>query len=345
MSNEIINPYSLYRDAVGTPLDAGSLTFYVNESSTLTTVYSDEDLTIAQANPYTLDSAGRVTGDIRFTGKKRVIVKDKHGAVIRTLDNVTSSPDGLNFIGPDPDLTDTDAAIIIGTDEPATNNHVAIGPTTIYSKATTTTANNLKINPLGGGLQVGGTGVDGVLILGDAINGIGDTLHLSGTVSNSAASLNLDTEFQLHNGTALVAQSNTNDQFEAVNSLRNSGTMETVLTLSDRFLIVPTEVDTLGTYTIDSTDIGTDIEFTNGDVYTTGGFVITLSDATGWTSGDVVVIFNNTDGDITFSTGANVDIIGGGAATNAQTIPSTFAACIKYRRLDGSTEIFQYVGP
>jgi len=97
MSNEVINPYQQFRDDTnGNVLENGTLTFNVNESSTLSTIYSDEALTIAQSNPYTLDAAGRVTGDVKFTGRKRMIVKDQNGATIRTIDNVVSADIGVN---------------------------------------------------------------------------------------------------------------------------------------------------------------------------------------------------------------------------------------------------------
>ena len=94
MSNEVINPDQQFLDATGEPLASGTVTFYVNETTTLSTIYSDESLTVPQANPYTLDAAGRITADIKFTGKMRVVQKDRTGAVVRTIDNVTTLADG-----------------------------------------------------------------------------------------------------------------------------------------------------------------------------------------------------------------------------------------------------------
>lgn len=90
MSRELINPYQQFRDSNGNVLAAGTLTFNVNLTSTLDTIYSDEALTVAQSNPYTLDASGRVVGDIRYSGVKRMVVKDSTGATIRTLDNVAT---------------------------------------------------------------------------------------------------------------------------------------------------------------------------------------------------------------------------------------------------------------
>lgn len=100
MSNEALNPYQQFLDATGDPLGAGTLTFNVNLTATKDTIYSDEALTIAQANPYTLDAAGRITADVRYQGLMRIVVKDSAGAVIRTLDNVGAyaSPDAITTV-------------------------------------------------------------------------------------------------------------------------------------------------------------------------------------------------------------------------------------------------------
>jgi hypothetical protein len=98
MSNEVINPDQQFLDANGDPLGAGTLTFYVNLTTTLSTIYSDEALTIPQSNPYQLDASGRMLGDVKYTGKKRMVVKDVSGATIRTLDNVVTLPSGLAVI-------------------------------------------------------------------------------------------------------------------------------------------------------------------------------------------------------------------------------------------------------
>ncbi len=93
MSNEVINVDQVWLDATGNPLENGTLTFNVNLTTTLDTIFSDEALTVAQANPYPLDAAGRTLGDVKYTGLKRVISKDESGATIRTYDNVASMVD------------------------------------------------------------------------------------------------------------------------------------------------------------------------------------------------------------------------------------------------------------
>ena len=53
MSNEIINPYQTFRDDNGVVLANGTITFYVNTTTTLDSIFSDEALTVSQSNPYT----------------------------------------------------------------------------------------------------------------------------------------------------------------------------------------------------------------------------------------------------------------------------------------------------
>jgi len=100
MSNEVLNPDSQFLDATGLPLSEGTLSFYVNlASTTFSTVYSDEALTVPQDNPFTLDAAGRTSANIKYVGKKRMVVKDSSGATIRTIDNVsTAGNDDFNAV-------------------------------------------------------------------------------------------------------------------------------------------------------------------------------------------------------------------------------------------------------
>lgn len=93
MSNEIINPYQTFRDDVGQPLANGTITFNVNNTTTIDTIYSDEALSVTQSNPYTLDAYGRIAGDVKYVGKKRLVIKTAAGGTVRTLDNVATSAD------------------------------------------------------------------------------------------------------------------------------------------------------------------------------------------------------------------------------------------------------------
>lgn len=63
-------------------LAGGSITFYLTETTTLETIYTDDDLTIPANNPYTLDAVGQ-HGDIFLGGVDyRVIVKNAAGSIV-----------------------------------------------------------------------------------------------------------------------------------------------------------------------------------------------------------------------------------------------------------------------
>lgn len=94
MTNEVINVFQKFRDDTGKALENGTITFNVNLSTTLDTIFSDEALTIPQANPYTLDAAGRIIGDVKYIGTRRLVINDKSGAHIRTLDNIRIFDEG-----------------------------------------------------------------------------------------------------------------------------------------------------------------------------------------------------------------------------------------------------------
>ena len=95
MSNEIINPYQTFYDDSGIPLANGTISFLVNTTTTLGTIYSDEALTVAQANPYPLDAYGRIKGDVKYTGLRTLLIKTDLGATVRTIDNVATVVDTI----------------------------------------------------------------------------------------------------------------------------------------------------------------------------------------------------------------------------------------------------------
>lgn len=86
-----INSFQKFRDADGNAVSAGTLTFYENKTTTKISIFSDVELTIPQNNPYTLDGAGRIIGDVFFTGTVSIQVSDVNGAQIRTLDDITGT--------------------------------------------------------------------------------------------------------------------------------------------------------------------------------------------------------------------------------------------------------------
>lgn len=94
MSNDVINPYQVFRDDVGEPLAGGKLFIRVNRTTTPGTAFANSALTTPQdVSPYTLDNYGRVRGDLRWQGLRTIRVEDAGGAHIRTLNDVATLVD------------------------------------------------------------------------------------------------------------------------------------------------------------------------------------------------------------------------------------------------------------
>ncbi len=77
-----------FLDQNGKPLTGGKVDFYIPGTTTRKTTWQDSGETIPNANPVTLDAAGRAI--ILGSGSYRQVVKDKNGNVI--WDQVTASP-------------------------------------------------------------------------------------------------------------------------------------------------------------------------------------------------------------------------------------------------------------
>ena len=91
MANEVINPWQTFRDDLGNPLSGGLLRVFVNLTTTLGTAFSDSALSVPQSvDPYTLDSYGRVRADLRWSGLRRLEVRDRNEAFIRTMPGACS---------------------------------------------------------------------------------------------------------------------------------------------------------------------------------------------------------------------------------------------------------------
>lgn len=92
------NPRTQYLDGNGDPYDSGKLYFYEAGTTTALDTYSDSALSVANANPVILDSAGRAPASIFLLGRNyKVVLKDKNDATIWTEDNVTAD-DEVNTI-------------------------------------------------------------------------------------------------------------------------------------------------------------------------------------------------------------------------------------------------------
>lgn len=84
------NGEQTFLDSSGTPLAAGSVTFYIPGTTIPKATYLDPDATINNTNPVILDAAGRAI--IYGLGSYRQIVKDQNGNVV--WDQLTSAGNG-----------------------------------------------------------------------------------------------------------------------------------------------------------------------------------------------------------------------------------------------------------
>ena len=89
MAYRALNPYQVFLDAAGEELSGGSIQFTKNNDvNTDIAIYSDESATTLQANPYTLDAAGRITGDVWITEiQYTMVIRDSLGAFVRRVDD------------------------------------------------------------------------------------------------------------------------------------------------------------------------------------------------------------------------------------------------------------------
>lgn len=64
MANRFASPREAFVDSAGLPYSGGKLFFYTSGTSAKLNTFSDSALTVANANPIVLDSAGRLPGDV-----------------------------------------------------------------------------------------------------------------------------------------------------------------------------------------------------------------------------------------------------------------------------------------
>ena len=80
-------PVFQFENSTGVPYAGGTLTFYATSSSTLQDTYTTAALSIANSNPFTLNSAGWPASDIFLQNLPyKVVLKDSSGNVIWTID-------------------------------------------------------------------------------------------------------------------------------------------------------------------------------------------------------------------------------------------------------------------
>lgn len=75
-------------DSNGSPLDAGTINFYRTGTTTDKAIYTDRAMSSAAANPYTLDSDGRIGDNLYGTGLYTILVKTSGGITVFTRDEV-----------------------------------------------------------------------------------------------------------------------------------------------------------------------------------------------------------------------------------------------------------------
>ncbi|WP_290509667.1 phage tail protein [Alcanivorax sp.] len=97
--SRIVNPKQQFLTTAGLPNSNGTLTFYETGTTTPKDVFSDEDLTVEQSNPYPLNANGQVDADIWLDGQYRVVSKDSDGNTIWTIDDVAAITSTVNTPG------------------------------------------------------------------------------------------------------------------------------------------------------------------------------------------------------------------------------------------------------
>jgi len=85
-----------YFDNNGKPLSGGKLYFYLPETLTDLTTYSDSGETIENANPVVLDADGRLP-DVFFTGQAKLVIKNSAEVLIDSADPVGTEIGSYSF--------------------------------------------------------------------------------------------------------------------------------------------------------------------------------------------------------------------------------------------------------
>lgn len=94
MANRFANPDDVFYDASGVIASGGTLQFYASGTTTPLNTYSNQGLTIANTNPVTLDSSGKVPSNIDIFLQNlaySVVFKDQLGNTVWTKDPVYAS--------------------------------------------------------------------------------------------------------------------------------------------------------------------------------------------------------------------------------------------------------------
>ncbi len=92
MSARFNNPFPQFMNSASALYAGGSLTFYITNTTTPLDTYTDSALSVANANPVVLNSAGYPSTAIFLQNRRyTVVLKDSSGNEIWTADNVSAS--------------------------------------------------------------------------------------------------------------------------------------------------------------------------------------------------------------------------------------------------------------
>ena len=99
VANDAINPVQQFRTFTGLPNANGQIEFFTDSGrGTPKLIFSDEALTVAQSNPYTLDDSGRIgpdgEGEVHYEGTATLVHTDRTGFEFRQDDDVVVTSDG-----------------------------------------------------------------------------------------------------------------------------------------------------------------------------------------------------------------------------------------------------------
>lgn len=113
MAYQFYNPAPVFFDLLGLePCAGGTLTFNGKGTNDPKDTYSDEEGTIPNANPVTLDSAGRSNTHIWLDGDYTVVLKDADGVTVFTRDVTSGQGAGATI----PEMEDGEFLTNNGTD-------------------------------------------------------------------------------------------------------------------------------------------------------------------------------------------------------------------------------------
>jgi hypothetical protein len=128
----VVNPFLQYFDDEGNVLSGGKVYTYEPSTTTNKATYSDDALSVPNANPIVLGADGRPANAIFLSGAYRFIIKDSNDVQIDDQDDVNSGSAG-NFADWDSGATYNIPDVVVGSDtkyyQSITNSNSGNNPT------------------------------------------------------------------------------------------------------------------------------------------------------------------------------------------------------------------------